>query len=285
MEKIPYENRIEHGEAFIAHVYVDYVNERIRVDDYRGHLTDMMERIYKLAKEKKFTKIFVKARMEHWQTLLSHGYMLEGIFKGYFNGNDAYSMALYLSEERRNTRYWMEEDHILQQVLELPFNESNKSLPQSYQLRMAVKQDVKALAELYGAVFKVYPTPMNEESYIRKVMEEGTIFYVIEFEGRIVSAASAEVNERYHNAEMTDCATLPEHRKHGFMKILIQALEQELKQRNIYCAYSLSRALSFGMNAVFSQLGYEYTGRLTNNCYIFDKIEDMNLWVKDLAVS
>ncbi len=37
------------------------------------------------------------------------------------------------------------------------------------------------------------------------------------------------------------------------------------------------------MNAAFHQLGYTYTGRLANNCYIFDKLEDMNIWVKDLS--
>jgi beta-lysine N6-acetyltransferase len=41
--------------------------------------------------------------------------------------------------------------------------------------------------------------------------------------------------------------------------------------------------LSFGMNAVLYQLGYNYCGRLMNNCYIYDKLENMNMWVKNLA--
>ncbi|MDG3044398.1 hypothetical protein OE903_12475 [Bacillus sp. B6(2022)] len=64
------------------------------------------------------------------------------------------------------------------------------------------------------------------------------------------------------------------------MHHLILALEQELQSMHIYVFYSLARALSYGMNQVFYQLGYTYTGRFQNNCYIFDKIEDMNLWVK-----
>lgn len=67
------------------------------------------------------------------------------------------------------------------------------------------------------------------------------------------------------------------------MKKLIFLIEEELKNNGIYCVYSIARALSFGMNAAFHQLGYTYQGRLTNNCYIFDKLEDMNIWVKDLA--
>jgi beta-lysine N6-acetyltransferase len=115
------------------------------------------------------------------------------------------------------------------------------------------------------------------------VIEEGTVFFVAESNGEIVSSASAEVNMVYHNAEMTDCATDPAFRKHGLMKVLVCELEKELLRRNIYCAYSLARALSLGMNAVFRQLGYEYTGRLIKNCNIFDKYEDMNLWVKRLT--
>jgi beta-lysine N6-acetyltransferase len=67
------------------------------------------------------------------------------------------------------------------------------------------------------------------------------------------------------------------------MKRLLTQLEKELVKNGIYCAYSIARALSYGMNKSFYQLGYSYTGRLTNNCYIFDKIEDMNVWVKDLS--
>ena len=158
-----------------------------------------------------------------------------------------------------------------------------RQLPEDYSLRFAEVEDAHELAKLYGEIFETYPTPMNDAGYIKKVMEEGTIFSVIQYEGSIVSAASAEVCEMYHNAEMTDCATIPHHRKHGFMKVLISSLEQELIRKNIYCSYSLARSLSMGMNAVFHQLGYEYGGRLTKNCNIWDKYEDMNIWGKDLS--
>ena len=173
---------------------------------------------------------------------------------------------------------------VIQDVSKIPRLIESQQIPENYILRFATEEDAQELANLYGAIFETYPTPMNDERYIKKVMEEGTIFSVIEYEGTIVSAASAEVNEMYHNAELTDCATIPHHRKHGFMKVLISALEQELIRKNIYCSYSLARSLSMGMNAVFHQLGYEYGGRLTKNCNIWDKYEDMNIWGKDLSV-
>jgi putative beta-lysine N-acetyltransferase len=132
-------------------------------------------------------------------------------------------------------------------------------------------------------VFQVYPTPLHDPEYVKKTMKEGTIYYVFFCQGKIVSAASAEVNSFYKNAELTDCATLTEHRKYGLMKIILRELEGELKRQGIFCAYSIARSLSFGMNAVLFQLGYKYRGRLMNNCYIYDKLENMNMWVKHLA--
>ncbi len=150
-------------------------------------------------------------------------------------------------------------------------------------MRKATEDDAEQLANVFGRVFEIYPTPLNQVDYVKQTMKEDTIYYVYELEGKIVSTASAEMNVKEGNAELTNCATLPEYRKHGFMKSLLVQLEEELRDRAIFCSYTIARSLSFGMNAAFHQLGYTYTGRLANNCYIFDKLEDMNVWVKDLS--
>ncbi len=106
--------------------------------------------------------------------------------------------------------------------------------------------DAAGLSALYKAVFQIYPTPLNDSDYIVKTMQEGSIYYGFVHDGQIVSAASAEVNSFYKNAEMTDCATLKEHRKFGLMKVLLARLEDEIIENGIYCSYSIARALSFG---------------------------------------
>ncbi|MDM5221373.1 putative beta-lysine N-acetyltransferase [Peribacillus sp. NJ11] len=283
VQKLPFFTQIETGDCYTMELYHDHANQRLRMDDYRGNIKKAMARALVIAKEQGFTKVILKARNEDLSTALGQGYMLEGILSRYFNGNDAYCMAFYLTDERRTSDFWVKEDKVIQDVSEIPRLMDMQKIPENYILRFATDEDAQELANLYGEIFETYPTPMNDERYIKKVMEEGTIFSVIEYEGSIVSAASAEVNEMYHNAELTDCATIPHHRKHGFMKVLISALEQELIRKNIYCSYSLARSLSMGMNAVFHQLGYEYGGRLTKNCNIWDKYEDMNIWGKDLS--
>lgn len=263
-------------------LFLDFFNKRLRIDEYTCDVESVCRRAAEVAEEHGFTKIFIKAREEDWMAFLSRGYMLEGIFKGYFHGRDAYSMASYTTLERRTSDYWMEEDAILRQVLTLPKKLERDEVPTPYVLRPATEADADELAALYGQVFQTYPTPMNDAAYIRHVMEEGTVFYAVVDNSMLISASSAEINAVYGNAEITDCVTLPAYRGKGLMRLLIQSLEEELQQRGILVLYSLSRALSFGMNAALAQLGYEYNGRLTKNCDIYDKFEDMNMWCKQL---
>ncbi|WP_308639469.1 putative beta-lysine N-acetyltransferase [Paenibacillus silvisoli] len=267
---------------FTLQLCKDPFNKRLRVDDYLGNVHAICLRLAKLLENDPFTKLFVKAREEDWRTFAARGYMLEGVYTGYFDGRDGYCMAKYTDLERRTSDHWIEEDRILEQVLELEPKMEREPLPDGFTLRCGTPSDAEELAALYGLIFQTYPIPMNDPAYVAHAMEEGTAFYVVEHENKLVSAASAEINGVYRNAEMTDCVTLPAYRGFGLMRQLLQALEEELLSRNIRTAYSLSRALSFGMNAVLAQLGYAYQGRLTKNCDIFDKFEDMNLWCKTL---
>ena len=111
-------------------------------------------------------------------------------------------------------------------------------------------------------------------------MEEGTRYVLIRNEKKIVSAASAEINLHHSNAELTDCATLPEAEGKGHMKKLLSKLEAVLKKKKIDCLYTIARSESYSMNKAFYQLGYTYGGMMTNNCFIYSGLEDMNVWYK-----
>lgn len=281
--KPTYETKILKTPHYTIHLYIDYFNKRLRVDDYRGNVNLIVQELNKAMDSYNFTKLIYFSRFEHWQQLLSIGFELEGIINGYFNGSDNYIMTCYKENERRTSTSWIQEDAIIQSIREKGRKTDKSKLPNQYSIRKANTEDAAKLAELYDNVFPIYPTPMNNPDYVKKMISGGTIFYVVECSNQFVSAASAEINPSLHNAEITDCATLPEHRKYGLLKRLMVELEKELKDVGIYCAFSLARALSYGMNAALYQLGYRYNGRLTNNCFIFDKIENMNVWVKDLS--
>lgn len=268
---------------YVFDVFQDPYNKRMRMDDIRGNMAEALIRFEELAGEMKAEKLIIKGRKEQFPFLLEKGYQCEGMIDQYFLGSDGYFFCKYLTNERRMSEFFEKEDDIVKNVQLLERSVDYIPPPVEYKLKLIEKGDAINLAKLYKTVFEIYPTPLHDPEYIRKTIDEGTIYFAFIHEGEIVSAASAEVNDHYKNAELTDCATLPEHRKYGLMKILLQKLEEQLLEQGIYCSYSIARALSFGMNAALHQLGYIYRGRLVNNCYIFDKIEDMNVWVKDLS--
>jgi beta-lysine N6-acetyltransferase len=270
--------------TFAMTLFLDECNKRLRIDDYRGNVNDIYSYIYKEIDKATYVVWGGGGRAEHLLDWMSLGFSLEATVPYYFNGSDAYLLCSYTSQSRRDSGETLKETELLQDVLNLPTSDYS---PLSNQLimRRAISSDAKQLSQLYRQIFTVYPTPLYEEEYLSSLLQEDSLFYIIVDKNDIVSAASAEIDYVYHNAELTDCATLPAYRKYGFMKHLLSALEAELKQRHIFCAYTIARALSFGMNAAFHQLGYIYTGRLTNNCYIYKSLEDMNVWVKDLSKS
>ena len=274
------EERIQLSSATL-HITLDRFNKRIRVEDYLGNFQACIDESLKLAENILAEKIIFKARKENVQELLNQGFLYEGSIDKFFLGSDCHFLVKYTNDERRNSSQWKKEDQILASVQRLPLKGVLKPPPSSFSGRRAEEADKVKLAGLYRKVFEVYPTPMNDPVYVKKCMESGTVFYIFEHEGEVVSAASAEINQLYRNAEITDCATLPEYRQYGLMKHLIEKLERHLVSNGIYCIYSIARSLSFGMNAALHQQGYYYRGRLANNCFIFDKLEDMNLWVKN----
>ncbi|WP_010281429.1 putative beta-lysine N-acetyltransferase [Bacillus timonensis] len=267
--------------TYHANLVVDYFNCRLRVLEYRGNLNSLLDKVNEIVTEHSFEKVICMARQEDLLEFMAQGFMIEAMIPNYFNGSDTYFVTKYFTNKRRNSEKWMEEEKIITDILRNP--RENKRTDTPFLIRKATHEDAEQLAALYNNVFQIYPTPLNNPDYIQQVMKDSTVFYVVLDNGGIVSSASAEINTTFHNAELTDCATLEAYRKHGLMKQLLVELEKELMNNGIYCAYSIARALSYGMNKSFYQLGYYYTGRLTNNCYIFDKIEDMNVWVKDLS--
>jgi beta-lysine N6-acetyltransferase len=270
-------------ENFYLEVYLDPFNKRIRIDDYRGNTQLVLEKAEELARMHHAEKLIMKVRSEDFLHLLEKGLQPEAVVDRYFLGSDAHFFSKFYTVERKKNEHWITEDGMIHSIYQLDSSFDKPYPPKEYELKKADESCAEDLSGLYREVFQIYPTPLHDPDYVKKTMKEGTVYYVFFHQGKIVSAASAEVNSFYKNAELTDCATLKEHRKYGLMKIILRELEGELKQQGIYCAYSIARSLSFGMNAVLYQLGYKYRGRLMNNCYIYDKLENMNMWVKNLA--
>ncbi|PLR77265.1 putative beta-lysine N-acetyltransferase [Bacillus sp. V3-13] len=271
------------GDNFFIEAFIDPFNKRVRIDDYRGNLAEVINKAEQFAAETDAEKLIIKSRKEDCKELLNSCYVLEAVIDRYFLGSDSYLFSKFFCKERMAADDWLNEDQIIKGISKIGLAEGPPPMPGGYTLKKADTSAAELLASLYRQVFEVYPTPLHDPGYVKKTINEGTVYFAIYHEEKIVSAASAEVNHFYKNAEMTDCATLKDHRKHGLMKVLLLKLEEELLKDGIFHAYTLARALSFGMNAAFKQLGYSYTGRMLKNCFIYDKLEDMNVWTKNLT--
>ena len=270
-------------EDFTVKVFIDCTNERIKILEYKGtNIPALADYLNYLATENGFGKVVLVAKEEDWETFVSRGYILEGFIRNYFSGKTGYCLSRFFSKERRIGAFIDEEDEILQQILSQPVTVNIKKLPEDYRLRSAGTEDIPSLVELFSLVFPSYPTPLNRPEYLEQVMGTKAHFKVIEHQGKIISAASGEINRINKAVELTDCATLPDYRGQGLMSVLIRALEEEMRKEHMQTVYSLSRALSHGINLVFHRHGYTFGGRLINNCNIMGKYEDMNLWVKHI---
>ncbi len=268
--------RVLKNELVSATLYEDEYSRRIRVDDYAG----VPEEIIRFIDEgiPPWTeKLIVKSRPGDVMAFEKLGYQREAFIAGYFSGTDMHFMVRYLNEERASSPRLGDEDALVRAVLLVPPGGSSVS---NHDIKFATPADDEALAKLYKDSFRVYPTPVNDPAYVRKTIDEGTVYAFIRDGNRIVSAASAEINAKYHNAELTDCATADGYEGRGYMRALLTALESRLRGMGITCCYTIARSASFGMNKVFHQLGYKFGGRMIKNCMIYSGMEDMNVWYK-----
>ncbi|MTI79322.1 MAG: putative beta-lysine N-acetyltransferase [Firmicutes bacterium] len=266
--------------SFTIDAIIDQTNQRIWVSNYNfSNAPEFTDFLIQNAYQNSADKVIIPARDNDVGALENQGFVLEGRAEGFFNGDTAYFMSAYPSAKRRQSINLKNKMDQLQKIISMPLKPSNK-LPEGYIVRNAVPDDAKALAILYDKVFSTYPTPLNDSEYIQKLMNNDTYFLLIEYNGDIASAAAAEIDAENGNAEMTNCATNPEHQGKGLMSILMNDLENMVLKKDIKCLYSLSRSSEFGINLIFHRLGYSYCGTLINNCHICNTWEDMHLWVK-----
>ncbi|MEJ2188353.1 MAG: putative beta-lysine N-acetyltransferase [Acidobacteriota bacterium] len=275
--------RVE-GKGFAARVYFSPQNQRIQVLNYEAEDAEaMVADLEAKAREIGFDKVFLKAPAVDKPRLERAGMCEEAIIEGYFNGQPAVVMSLFLSSDRRRRPFAEKQLQILEKIRQRPADSSVPKLPEGYEMSRAEIQDTSEVARLYREVFASYPFPITEPEYIASTMRSNVLYRVVRnAEGRVVGAASAETAPDLKNAEMTDFATLPDQRGLGLAQHLLAALEDDMAERDILNLYTVARARSAGMNRVFYNRDYALTGTLVNNCHIAGQFEDMHVWCKSL---
>ena len=244
---------------------------------------ELIAALEELGCRKGYGKIFAKIPAPAWPTFESAGYVKEAEVPGFFNGRtDGFFIAKYLSPERRiipAAEVHLERIGPQGAAPRAPRHRADRS---GRMVTACRPSDADALSRIYRQVFKTYPFPVQQPVYLKRMMKEGVRYFAVRIEGRIAAAAAAEIDRRAQYAEMTDFATLPQHRSKGLAGTLLRHLEKNVRPLGIKTAFTIARAASPGMNVVFRQNGYRYAGLLRNNNQIAGRLESMTVWYKPL---
>jgi putative beta-lysine N-acetyltransferase len=267
-----------------SHIQHGPLNDRIylmklHADDFPGILSDIDE----LAHGNGYSKVFAKVPAEYSPRFQQFGYQQEAMIPGFYNNmGDAAFLSRYFTDARRIDANAEQAREVLVQAEE----NRGKGLPEDkippLQIYMAGSNEVEEMSQVYREVFRSYPFPIHDPEYILETMESHVRYFCIRKMNKIVSLSSAEIDSECQNAEMTDFATLPEYRGEGFGSFLLLRMENEMKNLRISTLYTIARALSPGMNIVFSRMDYIFAGSLINNTNISGNVESMNVWYKHL---
>jgi len=252
----------------------------------RGDMPGIVDDVIDLARSNGYTKLFARVSARQAPRFRDRGFLREASAPGLYRGEESgYFLGKFLDGDRARPRRAKR----MAEVLELarakargcgapagPDGTPHRSIQP---LGPGSADD---LAGLYAAVFESYPFPIHEAGYLRRAMAANVSFYGIRQQGRLVAAASSEMDVDWRCVEMTDFATLPETRGQGLAGRLLRHMEVEMAARGLVTAYTIARAESPGMNIVFSSAGYGFGGTLLNNTQIGGRLESMNVWHKTI---
>lgn len=267
---------IQHGEF----------NDRIYLMDMDNEVSakKVISAIEELACENGYGKLFIKTPQTKHLPFLESGYEIEATIPGFYRGQEqAMFMVKYIDENRRK----LQNPSLVQEILDISHDKDTlpaQGLPIEHTLRELNQDDVIEMAQIYNLVFPTYPFPINDPEYLSKIMKDFVrSFGVLDTDGKLVSIAACEMDRKGQNVEMTDFATLPEHRGQGFAHELLYFMEVAMREDNMKTAYTIARSRSFGMNITFSKAGYDFAGTLKNNTNISGSIQSMNVWYKKIV--
>lgn len=232
-----------------------------------------------------FDKLVLYARDQTEVPWVRAGFLREAELDGFFvDGTPAQLWARFGSRRERTEDEAHHHEVVAGCLEKTPAPPA--PMPRGLRYRIAGVGDAARIGRILRETFPEYPSRLDDMTLASKIRSGTSLFAVIETSmGSIVAVASAEMDHERQNAEMTDCATLPEHRGQGLMRQLLWRLEQDLATRTpITSLYTLARAGEFGMNATFARLGYSFTGRLINNCRMPTGWESVNAWCRNSAV-
>lgn len=223
--------------------------------------------------------VLVLARASLHEGLLAAGFSCDAAIPDFYLGKEDCVIATRAIDDRRSRPANNEAAEELDRLIEKP----GKSRRHDPVLTTAAREeDAEAIASLLAQSFTFYPTPSGNPDYIARQIADGVPFRVVRDNGTVVACACADLVLSAMSAELTDCATAPEHRGRGYMQAILADLMEDLRRRGYPTAFTLARVEAIGMNLAFARLGFQWRGRTLQSCRIGGGLEDINVWSTNL---
>jgi len=247
-------------------------------------MPELVEKIDRLARDKNYGKIFAKVPTRWLSRFAEAGFTSEALVPLFFKGReDCHFMARYYDRQRGIEPAQKEIANVISMARQVN-PESRPKPSKDYKIRRCRTRDCPEMAELFGTVFETYPFPVEDPEYIDQSMDNDVIYFgATDRNEQLVSLASAELDPKAANVEMTDFVTAPSHRRQGLARCLLRVMEEKMREKEIAVAYTIARAKSIGMNKTFAYAGYNFGGTLIRNTQICGRLESMNVWYKQLS--
>lgn len=268
------------GKSLIQH---GYFNDRIYLMKIHPEDAEIVKkRIFYLQNMYHYTKIVMKIPQSLENFFSIPNAIEEARIPGFYQGtNDALFISLFFTPERHHDNA---NDLIQKNLTSLHerTSPSRKNKSETIIIRRANPRDVSQLCTLYQSVFKTYPFPIHEPSYLKKLMDEGVQFFVGETSGKIIAAGSCEIDFFSSSVEMSDLAVNSVFTGLGISKKLLSCMEQHMIEDKIKTAYTICRSEPLSVNRLFAGAKYQFGGTLIKNTNICGNFENMNVWYKKL---
>jgi len=252
-------------------------------------LPEIIPALDDLATAKNYGKIIAKIPQKYASFFIDTGYIQEAIIPEFFNdGQGVLFLAKFIEPDRFKEQNALGDAGRMRRIEAL----IKQPLPQagvtdnrgsaSHRVQKCVPHDAAEMSRLFRQVFRTYPFPIFEPSYLIHSMASHSLYFCIRHEGCIAAIAAAETDPDNQNVEMTDFAVLPHLRGQRCGQALLMKMEDAMRRQNKHIAFTIARTRSIGINKLFKKKGYAYAGLLANNTNIGGGIESMTVWFRKL---
>jgi len=251
----------------------------------REDVPGILDKLRSIAVENEYTKIFCKVPGWAAPLFFSDGFLMEASIPRFYREKEAvFFLSKFLDSDRLlGVEHGRLEElaGLLRSRITAPATIEDQGIRAVF-LRLN-STHARQITGIYRKVFLSYPFPIHDPDYITGNMKRGDVqYYGFEKNGRLIALASAEIDRKGRNAEMTDFATLPDYRGNRLSIRLLMEMEKAMKQQQISTLYTIARLNSIPMNKTFLKLRYNYAGTLIRNTNIAGRIESMNVYYKHI---